>query len=84
MTCDDRPEFDVGDADPVSAATTHMLHTDDGRVIPVRREEGHEGGWVLYTRLEWEETSTSDWEQRPDGVVTFQGRPTGATLKVQS
>jgi len=65
----------------VSASTTHTLHTDDGREIPVRREEGHEGGWILYTRIEWEDVSTADWEQRPDGVITFQGRETGSTLE---
>jgi hypothetical protein len=65
----------------VSATTTHDLLTDDDGVIPVRREEGHEGGWILYTRIEWDGGSQADWEQRPDGVVTFQGKPTGATLR---
>jgi hypothetical protein len=66
--------------------TTHMLVTDDGEEIPVRREVGHDAdGWVLYTAEEWENSSAADWEQRPDGVITFQGEPTDATvLKVQS
>ena len=58
---------------------THTLN-HDGRRIPVRKEEGHAGGHVLYTRGEWESASLADWEQQPGAAVTFQGRHTGATL----
>jgi hypothetical protein len=37
---------------------------------------GDEGGYVLYTRTEWDSESTADYEVSEDGVVTFQG---GAT-----
>jgi hypothetical protein len=58
---------------------THALHWH-GRTIDVRREEGHDLGFILYTLEEWDDVLTADWEQRSDGAITFQGRPTNAVL----
>lgn len=64
------------------AEQTHTIKHGERR-IAVHAEEGHEGGLILYTRSEWDACGAADWEQQPDGTVTFQGRDVGALLEVR-
>jgi hypothetical protein len=59
---------------------THAIVGVPGDPIQVHAEDGDKGGLVLYTREEWDSETRADWEQQPDGTITFQGRPTSGRL----
>jgi hypothetical protein len=62
------------------AEQTHSIVGVPGDPIQVHAEKGVGGGLVLFTRKEWEAYENADWEQQPDGTITFQGRPTSGRL----
>ena len=51
---------------------THIIEAE-GKRVPVMAEASEEGGYILYTQLEWEDDYPADWELNDEGALLFQG-----------